>query len=218
MWSRLRREFRNDARAWFAAIFLLVIAVNIAVFPKIETLTEAQRSKAFSRADTGEFLELAFGSAHSRTRFDLYYVVGELAPGAVVSLDTSAWSRRAIHVPYLHYLGEVNRVESEQPVSVPLPDDLAAEFAPFVVASSDGGSGGPAWRLALASIESQSSDVPDPEAMVRALLDGWAHEAPEAALSLVVTEVPASSGQGDEYDEYVVWVIDAALLDGWADA
>ncbi len=137
----------RGARLFFAAALVLVIGVNTAVFPKIEQLTETQRSKALSIASTGDFFTLAFTSGHSRSRFDLYYTLGELAPGSSVIITGTAAEQRLVHTPFLYSAGAADAVKV-------LPDSplaAAAGFDPsgFVVAEGPGGSGGPPWTIAM---------------------------------------------------------------------
>lgn len=209
MWKRVRRAFATDARPWFAALFLLVIALNAAIFPKIDSLTQTQRSRALSSADTGEFLDLAFSNGHSRTRFELYYVVGEIAPGAEVVLADSAWDARATHAPYLHYLGDVSRVEVDAPVSAPSREGLERAQA-AVVAAGDGGTGGPPWRIALDAPALADAELAAPGAMLDALRRGVGPAALDGdGLTLVVFERPVFD---DPDHETEVWVVDRDVL------
>lgn len=139
-------------RLLFAIALVGVILVNTAVFPKIEQLTQTQRSKALSVASTGDFFDLAFKSGHSRSRFDLYYTFGELAPGSTVVIAGTATERRLVHTPFLYSAGKAASVQvvPESPLAA------ATDFDPtgFVVAEGPGGSGGPPWKIAM------DSDVP----------------------------------------------------------
>jgi hypothetical protein len=131
----------------FAAVLVAVIAVNTAVFPKIDQLTETQRSKALSIAPTGDFFELAFTSEHSRSRVDLYYALGELAPGSSVVIAGPASEQRLVHTPFLYSLGAADAVE----VMPDSPLGAAATFdaTEFVVAAGKGGSAGVPWTIAM---------------------------------------------------------------------
>ncbi len=183
-------------QVWLAVILASVVALNTFAFVKIDDLTSTQRHKALSRADTSELMDLADSSTHSRTRFDLYVTMGELRPGATLVLSDASFERREVYLPFFLSVGDAAEVVAAADYDdggLPaFADDAAAsDFAlanGTTLASGDGGSGGPPWRIV--EPESSSGD-------------------PESAHTFMVLERPIPAGQSFDYE---VLVVDVAVF------
>lgn len=151
-------------QAWVVALLVGVVALNTYAFVKIDELTVTQRTKALSRAATSDLMDLAASSTHSRTRFDLYVAMGDLYPDATVVLSETTYERREVYLPFFLSLGDAAEVlapSETQEAPLGLTDDATAADVAIAsgatVATGDGGSGGPPWRIVVAERDTGES-------------------------------------------------------------
>ncbi len=187
----------RTTRGWFALLLSAVIAVNAGTFWKIEQITSTQRHGALSRADTADFIGEVFTSNHSRSRFDLYAVLGRFAPESsyvLVGLNEDSARLTSFSLFSLSAASGVTRrdvaVAGFEPESVP---------GAVVVATGHGGSGGPPWSILVDSSHGAVEADWDPDDLSQVLMvPGSSEPAPPmfARTFVVLVQDPTPVGTG----------------------
>lgn len=117
------------------------MAVNLAAFVVIEATSDDQREQALSPGHSGDLMEQALQYPQTQSRFDLYAELGARAPGSTLVLAPSAHGNAVQHVAYSYYLASPANVT----LGMSEPAPALERWHDAVVASGEGGHGGPAW-------------------------------------------------------------------------